>query len=66
MRNTTLIERIATGLTMEEVIEGAAKENQIHLKNMNGFEEHFFKIGFYEGLRLAEKIIEEVKEECRR
>lgn len=68
MENRRLIDKIMSdeGLTMEEIIAGAAKENQIHLKNMNGFEQHFFKMGLDEGIRIAVEILEEVKEQSRR
>lgn len=58
----TLIERIMQGedLPMEEIIAGAAKEDQIYLVDMNEFELRYFKIGIGEGLRLAVRIIEEV------
>lgn len=58
----TLVERIMQGedLPMEEIIAGAAKENQIYLVDMNEFELRYFKIGIGEGLRLAVRIIEEV------
>lgn len=58
----TLVERIMQGedIPMEEIIAGAAKENKIYLKDMNGFEWHYFKIGIREGLRLAARIMEEV------
>ena len=58
----TLVERIMQGedLPMEEIIAGAAKENQIYLVDMNEFELRCFKIGIGEGLRLAVRIIEEV------
>lgn len=68
MESKRLIDRVMSeeGLTLEEIIAGAAKENQIYLKDMNGFEWHYFKIGFEEGIRLMEKVIKELKEECRR
>ena len=68
MENRRLIDKIMSdeGLTMEEIIAGAAKENQIYLKDMNGFEWHYFKMGLDEGIRIAVEILEEVKEECRR
>lgn len=58
----TLVERIMQGedLPMEEIIAGAAKEDQIYLVDMNEFELRYFKIGIGEGLRLAVRIIEEV------
>ena len=58
-----VIDRIVNGegFTMDEIVEAASKENKIHLKNMNGFEQHFFKIGFYEGIRFAIRILEEVQ-----
>lgn len=58
----TLVERIMQGedLPMEEIIAGAAKENQIYLVDMNEFELRYFNIGIGEGLRLAVRIIEEV------
>ena len=64
--NQKLIDRVMSdsfnGLTMEEIIAGAAKENQIYLVNMNGFEMHYFRIGLNEGLRLAERILKEVQD----
>lgn len=58
----TLVERIMQGkdLPMEEIIAGAAKEDQIYFVDMNEFELRYFKIGIGEGLRLAVRIIEEV------
>ena len=64
--NQKLIDRVMSdsfeGLTMEEIIAGAAKENQIYLVDMNGFEMHYFRIGFNEGLRLVDRILKEVQD----
>ena len=65
-KNQKLIDRVMSdsfeGLTMEEIIAGAAKENQIYLVDMNGFEMHYFRIGFNEGLRLVDRILKEVQD----
>ena len=60
------VERIMQGedIPMGEIVVGAAKENQIYLKDMNGFEWHYFKIGIKEGLRIAARIIGEVAEQA--
>ena len=59
------VERIMRGekFTLEEIIAGAAKENQIHLRGMNGFEQFFFKIGFDEGIRFAKQVLDEIRTE---
>ena len=59
------VERIMQGenFTLEDIIAGAAKENQIHLQEMNGFEQFFFKIGFNEGIRFAKAVLDEIRTE---
>lgn len=57
-----LIERILSDdLMIDDVIAQAATNNKPFLEDMNDTEIQYFKIGFDEGIRFAEQVINEIR-----